>query len=313
MLSNGATVIADDVTNQGSVQLTDATIDFAGDFVNHGTVTATDSTLDAFRFTNSGTFDLTDVTVEGLQFNNDSDVISQGLVRFKNTVIGSGDFSGNGIVIFDGEFRPGNVFEDPTIVEFTGGVEFLSSSSRLRLTIQGDDNSDPLNPQYDALEVDGEVYIGGRPELSLILDISDYTPTAGDTFDLITAGNLVSAQDHLIFIPGFFSSLPGDLEWRIIHDYVDNKVIAEIVTPYSADFDGDGDVDQDDLTDPVSGWQARNGVDLSGLDFLAWQQQLGSGVASLSGASGAVPEPCTLLLFIATGIFLGSQRQGRFL
>lgn len=66
---------------------------------------------------------------------------------------------------------------------------------------------------------------------------------------------------------------------------------------HSADFDFDGDVDAEDLTDSVNGWQARYGEGLDGSDFLAWQRQYGSGVSTpLSGQ--AVPEPSTLTLLI---------------
>ena len=43
----------------------------------------------------------------------------------------------------------------------------------------------------------------------------------------------------------------------------------ELVGPASTpgDFDGDGDVDGDDLTDPTLGWKARFGADLEGADF----------------------------------------------
>ena len=65
----------------------------------------------------------------------------------------------------------------------------------------------------------------------------------------------------------------------------------------TADFDGDGDVDSDDLTDPILGWEARYGNDLDGADFLAWQRQFGRGVGAMSSLATAVPEPATFLLF----------------
>ena len=82
---------------------------------------------------------------------------------------------------------------------------------------------------------------------------------------------------------------------------------------YSADFDLDGDVDGDDLTQ----WEGDFGVndlsdadgdgDSDGADFLAWQQQLGS-VPTVAAAS-AVPEPrAILLLTMATAGLLGRWR-----
>lgn len=69
-------------------------------------------------------------------------------------------------------------------------------------------------------------------------------------------------------------------------------------TGLTADFDSDGDVDQDDLNDPVGGWQARYGVDLGGDDFLAWQRELGSGDGVV--VAKLVPEPES-----AAGMVLG--------
>lgn len=60
-----------------------------------------------------------------------------------------------------------------------------------------------------------------------------------------------------------------------------------------ADFDLDGDVDSNDLSDPTLGWEARYGIDLDGLDFLQWQQELGSGVP-LSPTLTTVPEPASV-------------------
>lgn len=62
------------------------------------------------------------------------------------------------------------------------------------------------------------------------------------------------------------------------------------------DFEGDGDVDIFDLTNPVLGWEARYGIDLDGEDYLVWQQEFGNGTLA---ASVAAPEPCTALLLLA--------------
>ncbi len=77
--------------------------------------------------------------------------------------------------------------------------------------------------------------------------------------------------------------------------------VASLAGPaFTADFDGDGDVDGDDLGD----WQSAFGVDASadadadgdsdGADFLEWQRQFGSGVGPISAV--AVPEPSSLVL-----------------
>jgi hypothetical protein len=75
----------------------------------------------------------------------------------------------------------------------------------------------------------------------------------------------------------------------------------------AGDFDGDGDVDGNDLTDPALGWNARYGTDLDGADFLVWQQNYGTGVA-LVGAS-AVPEPTALALVLVLSSCLITTRR----
>ncbi|MCH8841116.1 MAG: ASPIC/UnbV domain-containing protein [Planctomycetes bacterium] len=70
------------------------------------------------------------------------------------------------------------------------------------------------------------------------------------------------------------------------------------------DFDGDHDVDGDDLAQ----WEGDYGINgdsdanldgnSDGFDFLVWQQQFGNGVATLA-ATQAVPEPTSALLMIA--------------
>ena len=73
----------------------------------------------------------------------------------------------------------------------------------------------------------------------------------------------------------------------------------------SADFDFDGDVDEDDLAT----WQAAYGVSAGGdadfngvtdgADFLLWQNQF-TGPGPLGANSAAVPEPNTLVLMLVT-------------
>lgn len=73
----------------------------------------------------------------------------------------------------------------------------------------------------------------------------------------------------------------------------------------AGDFDGDDDVDGDDLTDPVDGWEARFGIDLDGSDFLTWQRQFDNDMGSLAGAQ-TIPEPSSVVLFLglpAIGVF----------
>ena len=86
----------------------------------------------------------------------------------------------------------------------------------------------------------------------------------------------------------------------------------EEIASLSADFDGDGDVDADDLTGGPLSWDVRFGADLSGSDFLAWQRELGSSLpASAASAATAVPEPTTIVSLAIAGLLSFSNRRFR--
>lgn len=94
-------------------------------------------------------------------------------------------------------------------------------------------------------------------------------------------------------------------------------------TTILGDFDGDGDVDGDDL---ANNWEpgfgtatgagvidgdANNDGAVNGADFLIWQNNF-TGPSAVTSAS-AVPEPSSiLLLFAATGILLCNNKSPRF-
>lgn len=115
----------------------------------------------------------------------------------------------------------------------------------------------------------------------------------------------------------YFSTFFGGSSsvWETTKDefaYYDDFVVStEYIntSPYTADFDGDHDVDAIDL----SSWEAAynssaNGdadgdLQSSGLDFLLWQQQYtGDLSAPLAAATSAVPEPSSVLLFLGLGV-----------
>lgn len=83
----------------------------------------------------------------------------------------------------------------------------------------------------------------------------------------------------------------------------------------SADFDGDGNVDGNDLRDywmsnfgTGAGADADGDGDSDGVDFLVWQRQLGK-MAEVPAPSSAVPEPATIFLVVATASLGRCRRQ----
>lgn len=92
---------------------------------------------------------------------------------------------------------------------------------------------------------------------------------------------------------------------------ITNFAVELVELPIPGDFNGDGQVDSTDLSDPTLGWQARYGVDLDGRDFLEWQRNYGTGVPLVSAVI-AVPEPSSMMLVLVVSVSFGlAQRATR--
>jgi len=79
-----------------------------------------------------------------------------------------------------------------TVLDATGvlaiaGDFYHVDGATLAMEIGGLDNSNPLDPTFDQLVVDGDVHLDGQ----LLLALADgFDPAIGDSFDLITADSV---------------------------------------------------------------------------------------------------------------------------
>lgn len=188
------------------------------------------------------------------------------------------------------------------------GDYLQEASGRLTIEIGGNNNSSSTLPQFDQLLVFGHADLGGTLDVSLV---NDYIPAIGDSFPILKATDGLTAFDA-INLP----TLPSDRAWATTTslDTFALKVVA--TAPASpADFNGDGDVDGDDLAAWQSGFGGTAAGDadgsgwVDGHDFLVWQQQFtGSG----GGLQTSVPEPAgAMMLFVAVALAGASLRGPR--
>ncbi|GAF85811.1 unnamed protein product, partial [marine sediment metagenome] len=162
--------------------------------------------------------------------------------------------------------------------------------------------------EFDQITVADSVSLAGTLDVSFI---DNFVPTAGDKFEIITASSVLNQFD-ILNLP----ALPSDLLWFVNY----GATTVELVTTFGADFDEDGDVDDDDRNAWEGGLGSVPAVHMdgdanadtfaNGFDFLKWQQQLGtSGAAPLAAAT--IPEPSSVALLVlgAMGIVAGGRNR----
>jgi hypothetical protein len=154
-------------------------------------------------------------------------------------------------------------------------------------------------------ELEG-MYVFGGYQYLVRANTTDYSPvsTGGRLFyfDLNEAGTYKTVREFN-FVSGFDINPDGSGDLLSVSQDSSGELYAmfangdtkRLVGLTPGDFDEDGDVDNDDLNDPVLGWAARYGVDLDGRDFLTWQRNFGSSVGPLNSAI-SIPEPSAILL-----------------
>jgi hypothetical protein len=299
----------------GTVEFTQSTLSNLGQIIGQGSLIA-DTTLNSGTMAFSGAANvLGDVTnnASGKIISSGGgpttffdDVMNNGEIRtspgsfsvFFGALSGSGSFTGAGTVNIEGDLAPGS---SPAAVTFGGDLAFGSTAS-----VQIELGGTTPGSEYDVLDVGGEASLAGTLDVSLI---GGYEPSIGDTFEIIMAAGGIDGTFDFEFLP----ELTG-LLWDVNYD--SNKVILEAIAEFTADFDRDRDVDGDDLAEwrndfgPTAGSDADGDGDSDGADFLAWQQQLGSGPPATPTA-GAVPEPNGVTLTLAVACCLGIQSAYR--
>ena len=202
---------------------------------------------------------------------------------------GQGDVIGD--ILSNGTVAPGN---STGILSATGSY-VQNAIGSLLIEIGGT----TLGTEYDQLNITGTARLDGELRVQLI---DGFMPSINDMFEIL------NASDGMVdvFATESLPNLGDGMDWDV--HYNTFGTVLEVIATFTADFDIDGDVDGEDLTDPVNGWEARYGVDLDGRNFLDWQRQFGSGVPLLA-SSQTVPEPNTVVLLLLGFLGLLVPRQ----
>jgi hypothetical protein len=272
--------------------------------------------------TNAGTLRILD----GHQFN------------LTNPLNNTGTLAGNGAVI--GNVQNGGIVApgvSPGTLTITGNFT-QTAAGTLAIEIGGDDNSNPINPQYDVLDVSGAASLDGLLELEII---DNFVPAASDMFTILNANSL-SGMFSNVADGQRLDTVGGDGSFVVTYDGGSGNVILSdflAAAGLPGDFNFDGRVNAADYVawrkdaDPpedYNKWQTNfgrnNSEDETGdynfdgaanaADFVAWRKldgspdgydrwrtRFGEPASGNSGDSAdSVPEPRATLLLLLGGL-----------
>ena len=142
----------------------------------------------------------------------------------------------------------------------------------------------------------GSIGVEGNPVHQMVFN-SQFEINGGNVWirivEFLQDGTTARIRTYSPFLDAYRTDAANQFE-------IELSQLADLI----ADFDGDRDVDGDDLADWMAGYgptateaqgDADGDGDADGADFLTWQRNVTS-YASASAATAAVPEPATLLL-----------------
>jgi hypothetical protein len=228
---------------------------------------------------------------------------------FTNTatgqLIGAGLITSNSLSSFvnnSGLVSPGSATA-AGILDFVGNYT-QSATGSLAIGVSGTNNSNPQNPQFDALQVDGSATLDGSLVLSLF---GGFTPSFAHTFKILDASSG----------SGVFANAPNGQrlntignEGSFVVSYSGGDVILSSFI-ISGDYNGNGTVDAADYVV----W--RNDPLRTPAGYTLWRSNFGrSNVGSGAGVAAlppAVPEPhsAAIVVLAAAALLISASPRDR--
>jgi T5SS/PEP-CTERM-associated repeat protein len=261
--------------------------------------------VDASTWTNTGNFDVGVAGTATLTVSNGGTVSSGDTISVgpRGSLHGNSHFAAN--VRNGGKVAPGL---NPAIIQ---------STMMATLNVDGDytqTGAGALDIQLASAASLDELAISGRATLNGTLDISlfnGFTPTVGQSFDLLTASGGITGQFTSLNLPSLLSGGHGPF-WTIVYTATD--VILKLINSPIGDYNHNGVVDAADYTV----WRdtlGKTGINLAAdgdgdnvvtqLDYGIWKTNFGHIAGSGARSSAAVPEPRSLCLLAIGLIAMG--------
>ncbi len=210
------------------------------------------------------------------------------LINSQSSVDGNGTLQGD--VTNHGIVAPG---ESPGALHIVGNYA-QTAAAKLEIELAG---TTP-GTQYDQLLITGGATLDGTLDVSLL---GGFTPSAGNSFDLLTATSGITGTFAIQQLP----LLAGGLVWNL--SYGTHDVILS-VGGVLGDYNHNGTVDAADY----AVWRKGLGTIYTQNDYNVWRAHFGQTAGSGSGAitNAAVPEPATavMLMLALAGWYLRRRR-----
>ncbi len=188
---------------------------------------------------------------------------------------------------------------------FGGGASLSLQLTEVDLTQPNTEPSDA----FGQVQVAGAAALAGTLEVHLV---GGYMPTAGDSFQILTAGGGRSG----VFGSEVLPSLSGGLGWDVRYN-PDSVVLSVITAGLIGDYNDDGIVDQADYVV----WRKFNNTmttlpndstpgEVNALDYNEWRAHFGQTAGSGSGATRSAPEPGAFMMLLTAMFATAGVRKG---